>query len=261
MDWDDILKNLAINANKKLKKPSEAEWNKILNDILTILIIWAVLFFFEKMVMLYISIHYHYRADGVRIEEAKCRRNALVTLYDASISLYPAFHTSFRSEDSIIRDEAAGGKGAVKFLSKFKSAGSKVIVDHALESQRASAALAKRIWRSLVPEGRNILTAHDIAEVLGTHRTAEAENAFKILDKNENGDITLSEMVLTVLETSRSRRMVYQGMTDINQAINTLDWICCLLILMTVTFFGSMSGWFCQCQTSFSLLITLTLSI
>ena len=238
MDWDDILKNLALNANKKLVKPSDSEWQKIVNDVLTMLVVWACLFFVEKIGMLFISIHYHYRADGVRIEEAKRRRNALVVLYKAAISLYPAYHTYFRAEDAIIRDENSSGKGRGRLFAKLHNAGDKVIVDHALDKQRSSAALGKRIWMSLVPEGHNVLTVDDIAEVLGSHRRAEAVQVFKDIDTNDNGDITLSEMVLTVLETGRSRRMVYQGMTDINRAINTLDWILCVLIMMTVTVFG-----------------------
>ncbi|MCJ1291221.1 hypothetical protein MMC34_002764 [Xylographa carneopallida] len=236
MDWDDILKNLAINANKKLKKPSEAEWNKIINDILTMAVVWAVLFFLEQAAMLFVSIHYHYRADGIRIDESKRRRNALLTLYEASISLYAPFQEEFRSEDAIIRNGKGTGKG--KFLSKFSSSNPKVIVDHALEDQRSSAAMAKRIWMSLVPEGRDTLTAQDVIEVLGTHRRVEAEEAFANLDKNENGDINLNEMVLIVLETGRTRRVVYQGMTDINRAINVLDWMFRALITMAVVIFG-----------------------
>ena len=241
MDWDDILKNLAINANKKLKKPSEAEWNKIINDILTMAVVWAVLFFLEQAAMLFVSIHYHYRADGIRIDESKRRRNALLTLYEASISLYAPFQEEFRSEDAIIRNGKGTGKG--KFLSKFSSSNPKVIVDHALEDQRSSAAMAKRIWMSLVPEGRDTLTAQDVIEVLGTHRRVEAEEAFANLDKNENGDINLNEMVLIVLETGRTRRVVYQGMTDINRAINVLDWMFRALITMAVVIFGSMLSW------------------
>ena len=239
MDWDDILKNLAINANKKLKKPSENDWNKIVNDILTMAVVWAVLFFLEQIVMLFISIHYHYRADGVRIEESKRRRNALLTLYEASISLYAPFQAEFQSEDMVIRN--GKGEGKRKFLSKFSSSNPKVIVDHALEDQRSSAAMAKRIWMSLVPEGRDVLTVQDIIEVLGIHRRAEAEEAFANLDKNENGDINLSEMVLIVLETGRTRRVVYQGMTDINRAINVLDWMSRCLIMMAVIIFGRTS--------------------
>lgn len=237
MDWDDILKNLAINANKKLKKPSESDWNKIVNDILTMLVVWSVLFFLEQIAMLYVSIHYHYRADGIRIDESKRRRNALMTLYDASISVYAPFHTEFRAEDAIIRSAKGAGKG--KFLSKFSSSNPKVIVDHALEDQRSTAALAKRIWLSLVPEGQEVMSLRDVVEVLGVHRRIEAEEAFRNLDKNENGDINLNEMVLMALETGRTRRDVYQGMTDINRAISVLDWLFRMLIMMAVVIMGS----------------------
>ena len=211
--------------------------------------------------MLFISIHYHYRADGNHIEQSKRMRNTLIRLYDASTSLYSPFQEPFLSEDSIIRDFTGSRKGS-KFLSKFSTAGSKLvngvdtilnnnekthwfksessyaIVDNALSHQKSAAALAKRIWLSLVPEGYNVMRVDDIVEVLGSDRRLEAEQDFDVIDRNENGDITLSEFVLTVLETSKTRHAVYQGMTDINRAINTLDWICCFFITMAITIYG-----------------------
>ena len=251
-----------ISANQNFKKPADAGWEKILKDVLSIVIIWAVLFLLEKIAMLYISIHYHYRADGNRIEKSKRTRGALAMLYEASTSVYPAFREPFGIEDAIIHDMTGSGKGAGALLGKINSAGSKVmngvenflnpnekshwfksastysIVDRALEHQKSSAALAKRIWMSLVPEGRNALTVHDIIEVLGPHRKLDAENSFKVIDENQNGDVTLDEIVLTVLETGNTRHSVYQGMTDINRAINTLDWICVVLTAMTVTIYA-----------------------
>ena len=211
--------------------------------------------------MLFISIHYHYRADGSHIEQSKRMRNTLIRLYDASTSLYSPFQDPFRSEDSTIRDSVSSGKG-LKLFSKFSEAGSKLvngvdtvlnnnekthwfksessyaIVDNALSYQKSAAALAKRIWLSFVPEGSNVMRVEDIIEVLGSDRRVEAEQDFEVIDRNENGDITLSEFVLTVLETSKTRHAVYQGMTDINRAINTLDWICCFFITMAITIYG-----------------------
>ena len=211
--------------------------------------------------MLFISIHYHYRADGNHIEQSKRMRNTLIRLYDASTSLHSPFQEPFRSEDSVIRDSTGSRKGS-KFLSKFSTAGSKLvngvdtilnnnekthwfksessyaIVDNALSHQKSAAALAKRIWLSLVPEDYNVMRVDDIIEVLGSDRRVEAEQDFEVIDRNENGDITLNEFVLTVLETSKTRHAVYQGMTDINRAINTLDWTCCFFITMAITIYG-----------------------
>ena len=185
--------------------------------------------------MLYISIHYHYRSDGHRIERSKRLRKALATLYEASTSICPKFHDPFRQEDAVIRE---GGKS--KLRGKLRHvASSLAVVDNALESQRSAAALAKRIWISLVPEAHNVLTVNDILEVLGPKRRAEAEEAFSILDDDENGDLTLKETVLIALETANTRHSVYQGMADIDNAISSLHWIVIILINMTIVLFIS----------------------
>ena len=241
-----------------------------MSEVLGIVIIWTVLFTLQKILTLYISIHYHYRADGNRIEKSKRMRGALITLYEASTALYPAFSDPFRPEDMIICRDSGGSDDRAATLyprlgitvmkvrdrlksvmgihnkpSMFRSASSHVIVNRALEHQSSSAALAKRLWRSLVPKGHTTLTARDIIKVLGTHKRVEAEEAFKIIDENENGDVTLSEMILTILETSSTHRAVCQGMTDINRAINTLDWIGCALITMIVIVYTGMSLYIC----------------
>ena len=229
---DSELEKLLLKYLKRATmRPTTRPWPKIVNDLLTILLLWAIFFFFEKIMMLYVSIHYHYRADGNRIERSKRLRAALVTMYDASTAIYPAFHEPFKIEDGLI---AGDSKERLQF---FKTKTTSKIVDHALEDPRASAALAKRIWMSLVPEGRDVLTVDDIVEVIKSHRRAEAEECFKAIDENQNGDLTLNEMVLTVIETGRARRSIYQGMTDINRAINTLDWICCVVIAVVIAAF------------------------
>ena len=220
---------------KYTKKPKAWKWDKILNDILSILVVWAIIYFLEKLAMLYLSIHYHYRTDGNRVERSKSLRNSLATLYDASTSVCPRNQAPFVLEDSVIRD---GGKSRLRGKLRHLP-NSLAVVDNALESQKSSAALAKRIWMSLVPEGRDVLTLNDINEVLGPKRRVEAEEAFNALDGNENGDLTLKEMILIVVETGNSRHAVYQGMTDINRAINSLHWILIILITMTVAVFIS----------------------
>ena len=98
-------------------------------------------------------------------------------------------------------------------------------IERALEHPASAAALAKRIWVSLVAQGRTALTVDDIAEALGPHRREEAEDTFKILDENRNGDIRLNEFVPSVVEAGRVRHDIYCGMSDIDHAINTFDWI------------------------------------
>ena len=197
--------------------------------------------------------------------------SALVTLYEASIYLHPVNSSQFVSEDAMIHGKTSSRnssismsseKDANKFLEKIGIIGDKAssffgksksnpsshwlntsssytVVERAISNPTSAAALAKRIWMSLVVRGKEALTAEDVAEVLGPYRRDEAIECFKVLDENESGDLRLEEMVWTVIEVGRIRQSIYQGMTDINHCINTLDWIGILILAAVMVFFIS----------------------
>ena len=77
----------------------------------------------------------------------------------------------------------------------FDSGTSLAIVNEALEKQKASEALARRIWMSFVCEGNESLHMEDLLDVLGADKQLEAEECFVFLDKDGNGDVSLDEMV------------------------------------------------------------------
>ena len=83
-----------------------------------------------------------------------------------------------------------------------------------MSKPRSAAALAQRIWTSLATSGKDVLTESDIAEAMGPHRKQEAEEIFKIIDENENGNILLEEFVLVAVEACNSRNSIYQGMHE-----------------------------------------------
>ena len=216
---------------------------------------------------MYISVHYHYRSDSHRIEKSKELITALCKLYDASIYLDPIYTERFQEQDITIRTAVlAGGarrNDALKFFQKiggvshkilaafgnmvgsksashwFKVDSSYATIEYALESPKGAAALAQRIWISLTAQGRDVLTAEDIAEAFGPHRKEDAQKYFEILDQNENGDIRLDELVPTLVEAGRQRNNIYQGMSDINHAINTFEWILLLIIGLAMVAFIS----------------------
>jgi hypothetical protein len=88
----------------------------------------------------------------------------------------------------------------------FDSGTSLAIVNEALEKQKASEALAKRIWMSFVCEGNESLHMEDLIDVLGSDKQLEAEECFVFLDKDGNGDVSLDEMVR--MNTSSDLRTV-----------------------------------------------------
>ncbi|PNS15896.1 hypothetical protein CAC42_8002 [Sphaceloma murrayae] len=97
------------------------------------------------------------------------------------------------------------------------------IVIEALEKKAPSEALARRLWMSFVIEGKESLFMEDIVDVLGQEHREEAEEAFSALDRDGNGDISLDEMILTVVEFGRERKAIATSMHDVDQAITVLD--------------------------------------
>ncbi len=110
------------------------------------------------------------------------------------------------------------------------------VVLTALESPRSCEALAKRIWMSLVVEGKQDLYEEDLAEVMGPNRQEEAAECFAAIDRDGNGDISLEEMIFTVSDYARQRKSINTSMHDVDQAINALDGLLLTIALVICLF-------------------------
>ncbi|KAL2133492.1 hypothetical protein VTI74DRAFT_2257 [Chaetomium olivicolor] len=252
--------NLAISYDHD---PEKLVWIDIIQDFLQQGTLWVWFYFVEKIVILYITIHYHNRSDLGRITRSKDMQNALMALYEASTYLYPVGAPEFVEEDMMISNATGSEHGeyrirATRYLSRLgidtyglttffgnfmqsdpdshwlRPASSYAVVERAIANTKSAAALARRIWMSLVPLGKETLTAQDIAEVLGPFRKEEATEYFKTLDEGEIGDIRLEEMEWTVAEAGRIRHNIYKGMHQADHCINTFDWVmlACLAAVM-----------------------------
>ena len=257
---------LAVNQNPQYQDPNYIGWDDVLDDILQQCTLWTAFYFVEKIVIMYISIHYHYRSNLVRISHSKDVQNTLMALYETSTYLYPVGTTEFADEDMLIRNASGVARDerrtrATSYLSRmgvdtygmtsvfgnFLSANAKshwfqpgstyATVERAIANPKSAAALARRIWMSLVELGKEGLTAEDIAEVFGPFRKEEAEAHFKILDENESGDLRLDEMIYTVIEAGQIRHSIYQSMNDIDHCLNTLDWVGLAFLSIIMVFF------------------------
>lgn len=182
-----------------------------------------------------------------------------MALYEASLYLYPIGTPEFVNEDTIIGNATGSEHGehrvrATRYLSRLgidtyaltsffgnflssdpsphwlRPASAYATVERAMANSKSAAALAKRIWMSMVPAGKDSLSASDIAEVLGPFRKEDAETYFKSLDQNELGDVRLDELEWTVAESGKVRNAIYRSMHNADHCINTLDWILLLLV-------------------------------
>ncbi|KAI5459649.1 Mechanosensitive ion channel-domain-containing protein [Mariannaea sp. PMI_226] len=256
---------LAVNSGKE-EDDEEEGWDDVIVTILGQVMFWVAFYLVERIGIIYICTHYHYRCDRHKIEHSKDMHNALITLYEASLYLHRENSGPFDTEDRIIRnakgDEVASGRvRASTYLARLgidtykmttifgnfmgedpnshwmRPAASYAIIERVLVNPTAAAALAKRIWASFVVSGSECLTAEDIAEVLGPYRREEATQIFKVLDENECGNIRLEEFVMTLVEAGKIRHDIYQNMDNFNHLINTFDWVCLFILAVVMIFF------------------------
>lgn len=110
------------------------------------------------------------------------------------------------------------------------------VVVEALEKRRSSEALARRLWMSFVIEGKDALHPDDLVDVLGPERSDEAQEAFTCLDADGNGDVSLDEMKLRILEFGKDRYSIANSMHDVDQAIGVLDTLLCTVVFILVIF-------------------------
>ena len=265
--------NILLVGNGTAQKP----WEAVVQRILAAFLVASLILLAEKLLIQLISIDYHHTQFQSKITESKHRINLLSQLYDASRNLFPAYCNEFAEEDYIIHDsinipstkhghKRSGSATPMKLLmnvgrfgdkltSAFGNIASEVtgkqvfnpesahsIVVEALEKNRSSEALAKRLWMSFVVEGKEALFMDDVVEVLGADHRADAEEAFEILDRDSNGDISLDEMILTVCEFGKERHSIASSLHDVDQAINVLDKLLCTIVFIVVVFvFGKSS--------------------
>ena len=89
---------------------------------------------------------------------------------------------------------------------------------------------------SFVVEGKDALYPDDIREVLGPARQEEADEAFAAIDQDGNGDISLDEMIMKVVEISTDRKAIASSMNDIGQAIGVFDQVLVLIAFLIMIF-------------------------
>lgn len=232
-------------------------WVGVMKRILVPTLIATIILLVEKLIVQLISVNYHRRSFDIRIKESKHLIHLLGLLYDASRTLFPMYCPEFAEEDYIISDSIEAvlqktnrklmghnrnasnapmkiigdiGRFGDKVTSVFGNIASEItgkqvfnpnsahsVVIEALEKTKSSEALARRLWMSFVVEGKDSLSAEDLEEVLGAGRKAEAEEMFQALDNDGNGDISLEEMIMKVVDIGRDRKSIANSMRDVSQ--------------------------------------------
>ncbi|KAK4248565.1 Mechanosensitive ion channel-domain-containing protein [Corynascus novoguineensis] len=242
-------------------------WANVIVRILLSLFLSSAVLLAEKALVQLISITYHQRSFANRIQDSKREIYLLGLMYEASRTLFPMYCPEFAEEDYAIADSieamlVRGKKGVAaapmrivgdvgrlgdKITSVFGNIASEItgkqvfnpnsahsVVVEALEKVRSSEAMARRIWMSFVVEGQDALSRDDIIEVMGPAHREEAEECFEAIDADQNGDISLDEMIRKVVEIGKERKAIAHSMKDISQALAVFDKVLLFVVLIIV---------------------------
>lgn len=229
----------------------------------------AGVFLVEKTAIEFITVNYHRTQFSARIRAQKRKMHLFELLYEASAILHPPYCAKFADDDYIINQSMLStvgmniqgvadiqtvaprrvfddlgrlGTGVTSMLGNIvaevtggKHVDSKsphAVVSWALERTPASEALARRVFLSLAEEGSDALYVKDIERVLGADNDHEVEEIFHALDKDGNGDVSLEEMTMMVIELGEGRRATTKSLHDVDRAIKALDSILMVAVVV-----------------------------
>ncbi|KAF9057504.1 hypothetical protein BJ165DRAFT_1397760 [Panaeolus papilionaceus] len=144
------------------------------------------------------------------------------------------------SPDAAIRQAAKVIKNAVLHDARNLSGKSEGLANLAwnVNSSHEAKRLARSIFNRFKDRGRTWLVPSDFYPAFPDHESAET--AFKVFDKDHNGDITRAEIKTTLLKIYKERRFLSRSMRDVGEALRTLDRIL-FFFAMGVLFFISLS--------------------
>lgn len=235
---------LPLMTKVRIEKP----WQTVMNKVLISCLVSSLLWLAEKLLIQIVSVDYHRRQFAQRIKTNKEKVKFLSQLYEVSRNIFPEYG-EFAEEDYIIRGalsipgykKSSGaatpmrnilggvnmvqGKVASVFgnmaqevtgqKNAFNPASAYAVTAGALLGKKSSEALARRIWMSFVPEDHSAMTLADLKEVMGPELEIQAQECFYSLDGDNNGDVSLEEMIQHTTQLRTERRHVAKSMQDV----------------------------------------------
>ncbi|KAG5635453.1 hypothetical protein H0H81_011192 [Sphagnurus paluster] len=157
------------------------------------------------------------------------------------------------SMPNVNETEGGGGGGEVPFVQAAKVLKNAVLHDARnikgknigdgsmawnISSTQEAKRLARAIYTQFKDRRRRYLLPSDFYPAFPSE--ADAEAAFRIFDKDNNGDISRGEIKTTLVRVYKERRFLSRSMRDVGAALKTLDYIL-LFFAMIVLFFISLS--------------------
>ena len=233
-------------------------WERTVNKIIVTFFVWTILNFLEKILIQLIAMNFHKRTYSDRIEVNKFQIGSLTKLY-----IYSAATLS-ETDDTLNGDSPKGSGSGTKTPLQYAGKASKMakgalnrvgnaagaavadftgrkaaksdhpyqIVLSLLRTPSGSQALARRLYRTYVREGNDVILAEDLK--VAFDNDDEAEAAFLMFDKDLNGDISMEELEAVCVEVGRERKAITASLKDLDSVVSKLDHVMDVLVFIIV---------------------------
>ncbi|KAH8165742.1 hypothetical protein CIB48_g2508 [Xylaria polymorpha] len=253
-----LISFLPIMNNHKVpaRVPEESDtpypsigWVGVVNKVIIALFVLAVLNFVEKILIQWIAASFHQRTYSNRIEVNKQSIAYLVHLYE---------HSKDRlvSEEAVMGAQAGSGirtplgliaNNAREVATKIGDITNRVagdftgrqiklsshprkVVSELLRNSNSAQVLARRLFRTYVQNGSDVLTPADLNPAFPNTESAEA--AFMVFDRDLNGDVSMEELEAFVDEVHREKKAIAASVKDLDSVITKLDRVFFVIIFI-----------------------------
>ncbi|KAJ3381816.1 hypothetical protein HDU92_005109 [Lobulomyces angularis] len=228
----------------------------IMTKIFTSLIVVFGIFLLEKFFLQLFAVHFHKRAYFDRLEKQQFSESVIKNLYKCktkrSHNSKQLDKTASNFSENFTSSTYSNGNGDA-FKSKFKGINSKVVsgltgvskgvaaLASAKDTTKAGVLkfgdrrkLAKTLFEGLRREDSDLIFLSDFLPYFSSKN--DAIEAFKIFDRDNNGDIDRSEMKFCIKEIYKEHESLENSMHQSSQAIDKLDTILKLFCFVVVLF-------------------------
>lgn len=251
------MKNHDVNGNTETK-----DWQKTMNKVLVAFLVGFSLNFIEKIILQLIAISFHLRTYQDRIELNKFQIGSLAKLYKYSKEKIAMEDSEFEGEKGPSGARTPGQlvteaqKNIKEGMAKFGDIAGKVagdftgkqvtssghpnqVVLQLIGSTSGAQVLARRLYRTFARPETETVHADDLKDAFESDEEADA--AFKMFDKDLNGDISMEELEAVCVEIGRERKSITASLKDLDSVVSKLDDVFMFIVLViTIIVFVSL---------------------
>jgi small-conductance mechanosensitive channel len=205
--------------------------------LLTFFLLVHVAYYLRKLALQRIAINYHKIHYSDRVRDNNTKVGVINSLKKYVLECVPYDPQLF--EGMKVTDTLAVFSTSQAHRSS--SSEGRLLMDHMNEIERGAAGFAKAIIKALRPADRNKSITITKEDFYAVFQEGAAQEAFQMLDRDNNGDLTSKELRLEIIEAFQERASILKGLSENEAIVEQLDniigilfWIAAIYLWMNV---------------------------